>query len=127
VTPELLAAIGKTAKVHWHVTKRVYSIAVKGKVIGYVPECTLTNCNFKIDKRLRAAFVAKPSRRTVHALITGTIVSYEADCVQGETVYCNPFKFASFVRALDEREATSAETVLLHSDKRIEAIGLICS
>jgi hypothetical protein len=77
-----------------------------------------------IDRRLREKFEAKPSRRTVHALIKGRLVGYDDPKLGGETVRCNPFLFDSFVRASDEAVVVAAEDVFLHPNKRIEARGL---
>jgi len=116
--------IGKRASVHWNLQKETYSIKFSGRPVEYAAQVYMTDCVFHIDARLRAQFEAKPSRRTVHALVKGTVVAYDRTDVGGVGVKCNPFKYSAFVRASDERPVDGADAIMLHADKRIEARGL---
>lgn len=123
----LLDAVGKPVKVHWHITKRLYSIASRstGKVIGYAPACELADVKFHIDPRLQRAFKANPRRRTVHALVKGTLVSCDPQPVDGDRVLCNPFRFDTFVRHVDFTPVWKAEHLALYADRRMIAIGVV--
>jgi hypothetical protein len=123
-TSELPEAIGQRVATHWNLQKQTYSIKQSGRPVFYAPQLRLVECTFVIDHRLRAMFEAKPSRRTVHALIRGRLVGYAAATIDGELVRCNPFLFDSFVRASDQAPVISADEVVLHPDRRIEARGL---
>ena len=98
---------------------------------NYVTDLRLTNVRFVVDARLRAAFVARPSRRTVHAIIKGELVPLavpaEPEHFEGELVLCNPFVFSGFRRARDFADVAGAEEVILTADKRIYARGLIAA
>lgn len=96
-----------------------------GQRVFEVPSIELTDCSFFIDARLRAMFEARPSRRTVHALIRGTVVGKPSTAINGELVKCDPFRYRTFVRLADERQVTTASTVVLHPDLSIEARDLI--
>jgi hypothetical protein len=117
-------ATGQLVTTHWNLHKQIYSVKRGSDHVYYTPQLVLSDCVFIIDKRLREKFNAKRSRRTVHALIKGRLVSYDAKSINGETVRCNPFLFESFVRASDEKKVIAADQVVLHYDKRIEARGL---
>jgi hypothetical protein len=127
--------VGEKVRVHWHVTARIYSIEARvrrdGKsnrrVVGYAPCLTLDDAAFRIDAYNLRKFQERPSRRTVHALVVGVIVSFDAVTQNGETVLCRPHVFhdGTFRRACDLRIARSASRIILHGDKRIEAIGLV--
>jgi hypothetical protein len=121
----LAAAIGRRASVHWHLRHQTYSVKVAGQRVFEVPSIELADCTFFIDARLRAMFEARPTRRTVHALIRGTIVGSPHAPINGERVKCDPFKYPTFVRQVDEQQVTTASTVVLHPNRIIEARGLI--
>jgi len=63
----------------------------------------------------------------VYALVVGVIAAFDAMTQNGETVLCRPHVFhdGTFPRACDLRIARSASRVILHRDRRIEAIGLV--
>jgi len=116
------------AKVHWHITKKMYSVSVRGKVVAYVPEIALAQAVFHVDQRLRTKFEARPSRRTVHALVRGQIVTYAAPPTgMAASILCNPFLYRGFVRATDLAVAQTADLVLLSADRSMEAYGLACA
>jgi hypothetical protein len=117
-------ATGQIVTTHWNLHKQIYSVKRGKDPVYYTPQLVLSDCVFIIDKRLREKFTAKRSRRTVHALIKGRLVSYDAQGIDGETVRCNPFLFDSFVRASDKKKVVAADKIVLHRDKRIEARGL---
>jgi len=114
------------ASVHWNLHHQIYSIKIGSDPVFHAKQVVLSDCTFHIDARLRAAFEAKPSRRTVHALVRGTLVSTEPRTVTDAVrIRCNPFKFCTFVRAHDETPVKTAALVVLHADRTIEAIGVI--
>ncbi len=117
-------AVGRRARVHWHVTRKTFSVKVSGQPVFYAPAVSLRDCRFLVDARLRAMFVQRPARRTVHALISGVIVGFEAAPIGGEIVKCDPFLYAGFRRADTHETVWSARDVVLHPDRRIEATGL---
>jgi hypothetical protein len=123
-TANVPPAIGQLVSTHWHVTKRIFSVKMSGRPVYYVPALHLVDCKFVIDKRLRAMFEARPSRRTVHALIKGKLVGYDAKPIGGELVRCHPFEAANFFRESDKRVVVEADEIVLHPDRRIEARGL---
>ena len=120
----LAAAIGRRASVHWHLRHHTYSVKVAGERVFEVTSIELKDCTFFIDARLRAMFEAHPNRRTVHALIRGTVVGRPTTPIDGERVNCDPFKYRTFVRQADERPVTTASTVVLHPNRAIEARDL---
>jgi len=113
------------ASVHWNLHKNLYAIKYPGKPVVYAEQVYMTDCVFHIDKRLRALFDERNSRRTVHALIKGTVVDFRKRNLRGEAVSCNPFLYQTFVRKSDGAEALTATAIMLHSDKRIEAVGVV--
>lgn len=115
----------RKARAHWNLHKDCYSIKGSGQPVTYAAAVTMRDCEFIIDPRLRARFEKRPQCRTVHALIKGIVESLDVTIIGGEQVRCNPFLFCSFVRGSDETKAMRAERVVLHPDKRIEAIGLV--
>lgn len=120
----LAAAIGRRASVHWHLRHHIYSVKVAGQRVFEVPSIELRDCTFFIDARLRSMFEARPSRRTVHALIRGTVVGIPSTSINGERVKCDPFKYRTFVRQTDEQPVMTASTVVLHPNRAIEARDL---
>ena len=128
--PEARDASVGYAKVHLNIpmTRKaghaVYAIARSGQPVRYAQAIAMRDCRFVINARLRVAFEAKPTRRTVHALIAGTITGYDpVPDATATTVRCNPFRYRTFVGD-DEAHVVSASTVCLFPDKRIEARGL---
>jgi hypothetical protein len=117
------AALGRRVSVHWNLHFDAYSVKVAGKPVFMVPQLTLRDCVTVVVPRLRAAFEAKPSRRTVHALIRGTLVGYNADSFGGDALHCNPFQWIGFVDS-SERVVASADLIVFHPDKKMEARGL---
>jgi hypothetical protein len=114
-------ASGKLCHVHWHVTRRIYSVKESGHPVYYVPELTMRDVVFHVDDRLRAMFEARTSRRTVHALVKGRIISPVAETFEGRHIRCNPFAFRGF-RYDDNQEAHKAERLALHRDRSMIAI-----
>jgi len=117
------AAIGRRVSVHWNLHHDAYSVKVAGKPVFLVPQLTLRDCVTVVVPRLRASFEARPQRRTVHALIKGTLVGYDVVPFGGDIVRCNPFKWSGFVDE-DERAVAAADLIVLHPDKKIEVRGL---
>jgi hypothetical protein len=116
--------IGRTARVHYHLRLHTYSVKIAGHPVFYTDAIRLSNCKMIIDPRLRAMFEANPRRRTVHALIRGTIDAFDATPCNGEIIRCNPFRYRFFVDRY-ERHVTAARFVTLHPDKTIEAEGVL--
>jgi len=121
--------IGKRALVHWNLHRNIYSVKILGMRDGkrhpmyYAAQLTLRDCSFRIDGRLRELFERRPTRRTVHAHVVGTIEALAAASIGGERVSCNPFRYRCFATSANQK-AVAAERVVLHPDKRIEAIGI---
>jgi hypothetical protein len=107
--------------VHWHVSKKIFSVKESGHPVYYVPELTMEDVTFHVDPRLRAMFEAKPSRRTVHAVVKGRIVSRVAEAIAGRTVACNPFAFSGFRFEDDGLPAHRAQRLALRADRRLVA------
>lgn len=118
-------AVGQRVSTHWNLQKLIYSIKAGSAPVFYAPSARLTRCSFVIDKRLREKFESRMTCRTVHALIKGNLIGYDATAVNGEIVRCNPFRYSTFVRASDEVAVYHASEIVLHPDKTIEAIGLV--
>lgn len=121
------APVGQRVSTHWNLQKLIYSVKAGSAPVFYVPYLRLSDCTFVIDKRLREKFESKMTCRTVHALVKGTLIGYDDAVISGERVQCDPFRFASFVRASDHVAVYRASEVVLHANKTIEALGLITS
>jgi hypothetical protein len=121
----MAAAIGRNVSTHWNLQRHAFSVKVSGRPVFLVPALRLQNCRFVVDERLRAQFEAQPTRRTVHALIKGTLVGYDVTENDGAVVRCNPFVYRGFVRAEDEANVVSADEVTLLPNRVILARGLV--
>jgi hypothetical protein len=95
------------------------------QVVGYDPSVTLDDAVFHVDNYNLRKFQERPPRRTVHALVVGIFASFDAITANGKTVLCQPDRFydGTFRRASDDHIARRAIRVILHPDKRIEAVS----
>lgn len=113
------------ATVHWNLHKGGYSIKFPGQPMQYAASVVMENAEFVVVPSLLRKFELSPNRRTVHAHVRGTIVSYSDEPINGEHIRCNPFEFNCFVRANDQKKAVSCGKIALHANRFMEALDLV--
>src|SRR5262245_12496930 len=85
--------------VYWNLTRRVWSVKQKGKVVGHYPAVTLRAVSWVVQAAGRE-YCRRKGMRWVHAVARGELISTTA-CVlngsDGERVTYNPFVDDTFV------------------------------
>ena len=90
----------------------------KGKVIAYADTIVLHSCKFKVSEAGRQR-VIREKRKNVHAGVVGTICCINDNhfaCVVsaiGSPVKYNPYKYTSFVHAVNETPVHEARHVAI--------------
>lgn len=93
----------------------------KGRVIAHADSVELVNATFKVSQAGRQR-VLRERRKNVHAGVVGTMTNLPAHCstIQiAEAFYTpvkyNPYRFDSFVTAVNESPVTTAHRVVVAS------------
>ena len=110
---------------YWNLNVGGWSIRQRGKVIAHVERLELRSCVFVISERLQQRFFENKKRRTVHAWVKGFLQRHAAEALSGVTVRYNPFQLQRFCEAQTLAPVTRAERVLLHTNRRVEALGIV--
>lgn len=106
--------------------------ARKGRVIGHVDNIILHDAVFKVSEAGRQR-VLREKRKNVHAGVVGTIMSFDCESLVdnlsriGDPVKYNPYKFSSFVHAVNETPVTKARQVAVASVNGRSAIYALFS
>lgn len=109
---------------YWNLNVGGWSIRQRGKVVAHVERLELHSCAFVINRRLQQRFAQNNKRRTVHAWIKGFLQKHAAETLSGVTVRYNPFELQQFCEATTLTPVKGAERVLLHTNRRVEALGI---
>lgn len=120
----LSASIAGRVFVYFNLHRKCLSIKAlegeyKGKVIGYADTVSLHTCKFKVSEAGRQR-VIREKRKNVHAGVVGYLVSinpcgYFIDAIKniGSPVKYNPYKYTSFVHAVNETPIHEARHVAI--------------
>jgi hypothetical protein len=69
---------GTCADVYWHSQKRLWSVRIRGRVVGHVGFLTLARCQFVVREGERARALER-GQRSVHAWVRGQVSQYTLD------------------------------------------------
>lgn len=114
----------KPCEVYRNLNTGGYSVRQGGTVRAHIPRVQMQHCVTVINDRLRALFDAHRNRRTVHAWIRGLVLAHAQETLIGDTIRYNPFDMRRFTRIRDGAVVEGADVFLLHTDYRMEAIGV---
>lgn len=87
----------------------------KGRVIRHADSIVLCNATFKVSEAGRQR-VIRERRKNVHAGVVGDIVIIDKGITWGDPVKYNPYKYSSFVHAVNETPVHSARLVQVSAD-----------
>jgi len=99
-------------KVYYNIRKHCLSVMDKAtrRVIKHTNAITLMYAKFVVSQK-GVQRIRKNKRKAVVAFVEGDVNSYTALDVNGERVTFNPYKWETFVTALDERPIHNATYV----------------
>lgn len=118
--------------VYWNLHKGMWSIKAlegpnKGRVIARLSEVLVQEATGKVSQAGRAR-VLREGRKNVHAGIVGWWVPVEGPVTRriaehleytGDAVTYNPFKYTSFVHAVDGEEFVGSPWALLTGGRKV--------
>lgn len=100
--------VGERVSVHWHLTKKCFSITHKGLVRAHVQEVRLEGAEFRVGTKGWERAVEE-KRRNVHARVYGTVIEALPDDVTCERrVRYNAFETGGYFIDAETEEPVHA-------------------
>ena len=106
--------IGKKVAVYYNINAHLWSVRYRGIVIGHTNALRLDNVTLKISEAGRQR-VLREGRKNVHAFAVGTLSAIEdaGVAIGGTPITYNPYKYNSFVTALNHVPVYGADVAWL--------------
>ena len=106
--------IGKQVQVYFNLHKKCYSVRDKKTrlVIAHVNKISLGDVIFKVSEKGRQR-VLEEQRKNVHAIVEGTILSYDAFKRDMRGVTYNPYMYSTFITRADKQPIKTANEVYM--------------
>ena len=86
---------GVASQVYFNRNRKVWSVRQLGRVVAHVDRLCMVDCKMKVSERMRSTLLAT-RKRTVHAWITGVIVSSAPEGQPLVEIRYEPFSFGYF-------------------------------